>query len=42
MAKNITIDIKEIGWKDMNWILLIQGRGLWRAVVENIMKLRVA
>jgi hypothetical protein len=41
MGESITINLKEIGWSDMNRTLLIQGRVLWRAVVKKIKKLWV-
>jgi hypothetical protein len=41
MGEHITIHLKEIGWRDMNRTLLIQGRVLWRAVVKKIMKFKV-
>jgi hypothetical protein len=28
---NIKIDLREIGWDDMDWIDLAQDRGQWRA-----------
>jgi hypothetical protein len=41
MGENIIICLKEIGWRDMNRVLLSQGRVSWRAVVKKIMKIRV-
>jgi hypothetical protein len=35
------VDIREIGWGGMNWIILIQDRDQWRAVVNTIMNLLV-
>jgi hypothetical protein len=37
---NITIDIKEVGWEDVDWINLARGRFKWRAVVTAVMKFR--
>jgi hypothetical protein len=38
---NIKIDLKEIGWDDMDWIDLAQDRDQWRALVNTVMNLRV-
>jgi hypothetical protein len=38
---NIELDLRQIGWGDMDWIVLDQGRGYWRALVKTIMNLRV-
>jgi hypothetical protein len=38
---NIKRDIREVGWKDMNWIDLAQDRDRWRALVNAVMNLRV-
>jgi hypothetical protein len=38
---NIKMDIREVGWEDMNWIELAQDRDRWRALVNAIMNLRV-
>jgi hypothetical protein len=35
------MDLREIGWDDMDWIDLAQVRYRWRAVVSTIMNLRV-
>jgi hypothetical protein len=32
---NIKTCLREIGWEGVNWILLAQDRGQWRAVVIN-------
>jgi hypothetical protein len=34
-------EIREIGWGDMDWIVLAQDRGQWRALVYAVMNLRV-
>jgi hypothetical protein len=39
---NIKIDIQEVGYGSMDWIDLSQERDRWRAVVNEVMKLRVA
>jgi hypothetical protein len=38
---NIKMDLREIGWYDMDWIDLAQDMDQWRALVNTIMNLRV-
>jgi hypothetical protein len=38
---NIKMDLREIGWSDMDLINLAQDRGQWRALVNMVMKLWV-
>jgi hypothetical protein len=38
---NIKMDIREVGWEDMNWIELAQDRDRWRALVNAGMNCRV-
>jgi hypothetical protein len=38
---NIKIDLREIGWDDMEWIDLAQDRGQWRALENTVMNFRV-
>jgi hypothetical protein len=38
---NIKIDLREMGWADMDWIDLAQDREQWRALVNTVMNLRV-
>jgi hypothetical protein len=38
---SIKIDLREIGWDDMDWIDLAQDRDQWRALVNTVMNLRV-
>jgi hypothetical protein len=38
---NIKMDVREIGWDDMDWIDLAQDRDQWRALVNTVMNLRV-
>jgi hypothetical protein len=35
------MDFREIGWKNVDWMLLTQDREQWRAVVKTVMNLRV-
>jgi hypothetical protein len=35
------MDIREVGWEDMNWIELAQDRDMWRALVNAVMNLQV-
>jgi hypothetical protein len=37
----IRMDIREIGWEDVDWIHLAQDRDQWWAVVNTVMNLRV-
>jgi hypothetical protein len=34
---NIKMDLREIGWDDMDWIELAQDRDKWRALVNTVM-----
>jgi hypothetical protein len=38
---NIKIDLREIGWDDVEWIGLAQDSDKWRALVNTVMNLRV-
>jgi hypothetical protein len=38
-VNNIKIDLRKIGWGDMDWIDL--DRNQWRALVNKVMNLRV-
>jgi hypothetical protein len=38
---NIKIDLREIGWDDIDWIDLAQDRDQGRALVNTVMNLRV-
>jgi hypothetical protein len=38
---NIKIDLRGIGWDDVDWIDLAQDRDKWRALVKTVMNLRV-
>jgi hypothetical protein len=34
---NIKIDLGEVGWGDVDWIGLAQGRNRWRALVNSVL-----
>jgi hypothetical protein len=38
---NIKMDLREIGWVDMDWFDLAQDRDQWRALVNMVMNLGV-
>jgi hypothetical protein len=38
---NIKMDLREIGFGDVDWIRLAQDRDRWRALVNTVMSLRV-
>jgi hypothetical protein len=38
---NIKMDLREIGFGDVEWIHLVQDRDRWRAVVNTVMNLRI-
>jgi hypothetical protein len=37
----IRMDLREIGWRSVDWIQLAQDRDRWRAVVNAVMNLLV-
>jgi hypothetical protein len=39
---NIKMDLREIGFRDVDWIHWAQDRDRWRAVVNTVMNLRVS
>jgi hypothetical protein len=39
---NITMDLRELGFGDVDWIHLAQDRDRWRALVNMVMNLRVS
>jgi hypothetical protein len=41
LEDNIKVDLREIGWGDMDWIDLAQDRDQWWALVCTVMNLRV-
>jgi hypothetical protein len=38
---NIRIDLKEVGWGDVDWIDLAKDRNRWRALVNSVLNFRV-
>jgi hypothetical protein len=38
---NIKMDLRKVGWGDVDWIDLAQDRDRWRALVYTVMNLRV-
>jgi hypothetical protein len=38
---NIKMDLREIGFWDVDWFHLAQGRDMWQALVNMVMSLRV-
>jgi hypothetical protein len=38
---NIKMDLREIGFEDVDWIQLAQDRGRWQALVNTVMNLWV-
>jgi hypothetical protein len=38
---NIRMDLREIGWEDVDWMHLVQDGDQWRALVNRIMNLLI-
>jgi hypothetical protein len=38
---NFRMDLREVGWGDVDWIGLAKDRNRWRAVVKSVLNLRV-
>jgi hypothetical protein len=38
---NIKMDLREIGWSGMDWIVLTQDRDQWKVLVNTVMNLPV-
>jgi hypothetical protein len=39
---NIKMDLREVGWDDMDWIDLSKDRDQWRALVNTVINLRIS
>jgi hypothetical protein len=38
---NIRMDLGEVGWGDVDWIVLSKDRNRWRALVNSVLNIRV-
>jgi hypothetical protein len=38
---NIRMDLREVGWEGVDWMLVAQNRDQWRSLVNRVMKLLV-
>jgi hypothetical protein len=38
---NIKMDLRKIGWDEVDWIDMAQDRDQWRALVNTVLNLRV-
>jgi hypothetical protein len=38
---NIKMDLREVGWGDVDWFGLAKDRNRWRALVNSVLNLRV-
>jgi hypothetical protein len=38
---NISMDLAQVGWGDVDWIRLAQDRNRWRALVNSVLNLPV-
>jgi hypothetical protein len=41
LVDNIKMDVREMGWYDMDWIDLALDRDRWRALLTTVMNFRV-
>jgi hypothetical protein len=41
LLENIRMYLGEMGWGDVDWIVLAQDRDRWRALVNSVLSLRV-
>lgn len=42
MGDNIEIDLKEIRWQGMGWILMAEDKQQWQAVLDMLMNLHLS
>jgi hypothetical protein len=40
-VENIKMDLREIDWKDRDWIDLVQDSDQWKVLVNTVMNFRV-
>jgi hypothetical protein len=38
---NIKMDLREIGWGDVDWVDMAQDRDQWRTLVNTVLNIRV-
>jgi hypothetical protein len=38
---NIKMDMREVGWSDMDWVYLTQYRDQWRGILNKIMNFQI-
>jgi GTP cyclohydrolase FolE2 len=41
LEDNINLDLQEVGWGGMDWIVLAQDRDRWQTLVNAVVDLRV-
>jgi hypothetical protein len=41
LADNNQMEVEEVGWDGVEWMELVQDRGMLRALVSNVKNLRV-
>jgi len=41
LEDNIRMDVRVVGWEDVDWIHLAKDRDRWRPLVNTVMKLSV-
>jgi hypothetical protein len=41
LSDNYRMDLRTMGWGDVDWIGLAQDRNRWRALVNSVLKLQV-
>jgi hypothetical protein len=40
-VENVKMDLREIGWDGVDWIVMAHDRYQWRALVNTVLNLRV-